>query len=67
MIQSLIQSFIHSRFIHSVEGKGIEMIRSDQCNYIRRVSEQVLELIYSGCSETQLKQYVHEHQHILYN
>ena len=42
--------------MNSVEGKGIEMIRSDQCEYIRRVSEQVLELIYSGCSETQLKQ-----------
>lgn len=39
----------------SVEGKGIEMIRSDQCEYIRRVSEEVLEQVFRGDDELALK------------
>ena len=38
-----------------MEGKGIEMIRSDQCEYIRRVSEEVLERVFRGDGELALK------------
>ena len=39
----------------SVEGQGIEMIRSDQCEYIRRMSEEVLERVFRGDGELALK------------
>lgn len=41
----------------SVEGKGIEMIRSDQCAYVKWVSEEVLRRVFGGCSETQLREW----------
>lgn len=44
--------------INSVEGKGIEMIRSDQCEYIHRISKEVLEHIFQGCSEDELHRWV---------
>lgn len=43
--------------MNSVEGKGIEMIRGDQCEYIQRISRQLLEKVYSFCSEPELKRY----------
>lgn len=39
----------------SVEGKGIEMIRSDQCAYVKWVSEEVLQRVFSGCAEEELR------------
>lgn len=39
----------------SVEGKGIEMIRSDQCAYVKWVSEEVLRRVFSGCEEEELR------------
>lgn len=42
--------------MNSVEGKGIEMIRGDQCEYIQRLSEELLEKVYSFCSEMELKE-----------
>jgi len=44
------------RVNYSVEGKGIEMIRSDQCEYIQRISKEVLEQVFQGCNEEELHQ-----------
>lgn len=39
-----------------MEGKGIEMIRGDQCEYIQRLSRELLEKVYSFCPETEIKE-----------
>ena len=44
------------QLMNSVEGKGIEMIRGDQCEYIQRLSAELLEKVYSFCSEAELKE-----------
>lgn len=43
--------------ICSVEGKGIEMIRGDQCEYIQQISRELLTKVFSFCSESEIQEY----------
>ena len=40
-----------------MEGKGIEMIRSDQCAYVKWMSEEVLRRVFGGSSERALREW----------
>lgn len=40
----------------SVEGKGIEMIRGDQCEYIQQISRELLTKVFSFCSESEIQE-----------
>lgn len=42
-------------FHSSVEGKGIEMIRSDQCAYIHEITAETLHRVFQGCTEDSLR------------
>lgn len=42
-------------FHSSVEGKGIEMIRSDQCAYIHEITAETLYRVFQGCTEDSLR------------
>lgn len=42
-------------FHSSVEGKGIEMIRSDQCAYIHQITTETLHRVFEGCTEDSLR------------
>ena len=43
--------------MNSVEGKGIEMIRTDQCEYVQQLSHELLLKVFSFCTEDDLKLY----------
>lgn len=43
--------------MNSVEGKGIEMIRTDQCEYIRQLSEDFLTRVFTSSSLSQVQTY----------
>lgn len=40
-----------------MEGKGIEMIRTDQCEYIRQLSEDFLTRVFTSSSLSQVQTY----------
>ena len=42
-------------FHSSVEGKGIEMIRSDQCAYIHDITVETMHRVFEGCTEESLR------------
>ena len=43
--------------MNSVECKGIEMIRTDQCEYVQQLSYELLLKVFSFCTEDDLKLY----------
>ena len=43
--------------MNSVEGKGIEMIRTDQCEYIRQLSEDFLTRVFTSSSLSHVQTY----------